>query len=434
MRKTLRKTLVWIAKLLVAGALLWYVLGKVHWHDGATSTEGEDLRVFATRVDRDRLVGVQVRHPGTGELRWLDVGQFRPISLTTAEGETGIVRQVRPDWQSPREYLVQLPDGRRRWLSLAAFAPGRSQVVRRGFFTTLRSAEPLLLLVALLCFAAPQFILAGRWWYLLRILRIRISPWEAVRLTFLGLFFNYVVPGTVSGDVVKAYYASRHTDRKAAVLVSVFVDRAVGLLQFAVLPAVVMVAMCVAVGWNDQLYIPAVVVAVVLMGVIVSLSVLLSPGVRRVLRLQKIIPRLPLQHHVAVIAQAANLYRRRVAALVKALGITFGGQSLFIVAIMLTGISLSVMVPWYQYFLYVPLIYIIAAVPISPGGLGLAETFYVAFLVPAGAAASEVLALAVVARLVPMLLSSPGLVVALRGPKIPAPEQMQAELAEGSAG
>ena len=61
-------------------------------------------------------------------------------------------------------------------------------------------------------------------------------------------------------------------------------------------------------------------------------------------------------------------------------------------------------------------------------GLGVAETFYVAFLTPAGAAASEILALAVVARLIPMILSLPGVVVAVRGPKLPTAEKVQAEL------
>jgi uncharacterized membrane protein YbhN (UPF0104 family) len=190
-----------------------------------------------------------------------------------------------------------------------------------------------------------------------------------------------------------------------------------------------MIAMWATIGWNERLYVPAAVVVVVLAAVTAGLSLLLSPGLRRALRLQGIISRLPLQHHIAVVGQAASLYRRRARALLKAIGITFSGQVFFIAAIMLAGMSLAIVVPWYQYFLYVPLIYIIAAVPISPGGLGLAETFYVTFLTPLGAAASEVLALAVVARLVPMIFSLPGVIVALKGARIPPPEQIQAELA-----
>jgi uncharacterized protein (TIRG00374 family) len=428
MKARLRKTLILAAKLLVAGGLLYYVLGKVHWWDYAVTAPGAEVRILATRTGPAGLTELQVKSVAKGQFQWLKLDGFRPVALRTADGQEAIVRQCRPSWTSPAEYLVQLPDGRTRWLGAGSFAPGSARVLRRGFLTTIHSAESVLLAGAFLCFLAPMLILSVRWWYLLRIQRIRIPLWEAVRLTFLGQVFNYVVPGTVSGDLVKAYYVSKHTDRKAAVLVSVFVDRVVGLLMFAILPALVIAATCAAVGWNDRLATPAIVVAVVLAGVGGSLALLLSPALRRGLRLPRIISRLPLQRHIAVVGQAANLYRRRSMGLAKACGLTFVGQAFFFTAILLAGRSLSLPVPWHQYFLYVPLIYIIAAVPISPGGLGLAETFYVAFLTPAGAAASEALALAVVARLIPMILSLPGIVVAVRGPRLPAAEQMQVEL------
>ncbi len=428
MGKRFPKTLILTAKLVVAGGLLLYVLSQVHWHDYAVATNGREMRVYASRTAGDHETQLKVKQAGGG-FRWLESSDFRPVSFRTARGEIAIVRDSRPDWSAPEQYLFQLPDGKRRWLSPPELLAGSGQFVQRGFLATLCSARPVLLIAALVCFALPQFILALRWWYLLRILEIDVSLWEGVRLTFLGLFFNYVVPGTVSGDLVKAYYVHKHTPRKAAVLVSVFVDRAVGLLQFAILPAMVIAVLSATAGWNDRLYVPAVVVAVVAALVAASLALLLSPGLRAALRLRKLLSRLPLQHHIAVIGQAAALYRRRAVALAKALGITFGGQVFFIAAIMLAGKSLGIPVAWYQYFLYVPLIYIIAAVPISPGGLGLAETFYVTFFTAVGAGASEMLALAVVARLVPMLYSLPGVVVAMRGPKLPARERMEAELA-----
>ncbi len=429
MEKRLRKTLILGVKLLVAGGLLYYVLGKVHWRDYAVTVDGEEMAVFSTRAEDGRPGEFQVRDADSGRLRWLKGDAFRPVSLRSADGETVIVRDCRPDWKSPKEYFVRLPSGRTRWMGLASLVLADAHVLRRGFLSTVQSARPFLLLAAFACFIAPRFILSLRWWYLLRIQRIRIRLWEAVRLTFLGEFFNFVVPGTVSGDLVKAYYVSKHTDRGAAALISVFVDRVVGLLEFAMLPAVVMVALWLAVGWSDRLFMPAVVVAVVLALVAMSLALLLSPALRQRLRLRKVFSRLPMQRHIDVLSEAANLYRRRRVVLLKAVVITFAGQVLFIAAILLSGLSLALPVPWYDYFLYVPLIYIIAAVPISPGGLGLAETFYVTFLVPAGAAASEVLALAVVVRLMPMIVSLPGLVVALKGPKLPATEQMQAALA-----
>ena len=309
------------------------------------------------------------------------------------------------------------------------------QVLCRGFKTTVTSADPLLLAGAFVGFTIPILVLAGRWWYLLRTLGIGVSLPETVRLTYLGTFFNYVIPGTVSGDLVKAYYLTRHAGPKAAVLVSVFTDRMLGLLEFAVLPAVVMAAMLAAGAPGvERLWMPAIVVAAVLVATSGSLALMLSRSLRRRLGLGGLLAKLSIRRHLLVAAQAAELYRHRLSALLAALAITFVGQMCFIAAIMLAGISLGLPVSWYHYYLSVPLIYIISAVPVSPGGLGVAEAFYVTFFVPCGAGVSEALALALVARLIPMICSLPGLAVMLRGPSLPAAEQMQAELAADGTG
>ncbi|MDY7010904.1 MAG: lysylphosphatidylglycerol synthase transmembrane domain-containing protein [Planctomycetota bacterium] len=309
--------------------------------------------------------------------------------------------------------------------------PGPDGQDRQGFATTITQADPYLLTVATVCFLLPLFILAFRWWYLLRLQKIEISLREVARLTFLGTFFNYVVPGSVSGDLVKAYYAAKHTDRKVAVLVSVFIDRALGLLEFVLLPAVVIAVMySVGADGTDRLTIPAVIVACVLAVTVATLAMLLSGRLRRFLRLGKIISRLPMQKYITLAGEAVGLYGRRPIVLTKAVGITFVGQTVFIIGIMLSAWSLGMDIAWYKFFVYIPIIYIIASVPISPGGLGLVEFFYLTFFAVAAVSESEVLALALTARLIPMLCSLPGLVVALTGPKLPPAEQIRAELTD----
>lgn len=303
------------------------------------------------------------------------------------------------------------------------------------FRQALVDADPWLMAAAAACFAMPMLVLSVRWWYLLRILEIRIPLGRAVRLTFLGTFFNYVIPGTVSGDLVKAYYLARHCDRKAAVLVSVFTDRVVGLLEFALFPAVVMVMLLLSgmADWN-RLWWPAIIVPTVLLGVLVSLTLMLSPGLRRRLGVRWLTRRLPMQGHLAIAAQAAGLYRSRLRALAAALLATFAGQLCFVVAHMLAGMSIGLPIPWHEYLLYVPLIYIIAAVPISPGGLGIAENLYVLFLGGSGDVRTQLLVLALVARAIPMFWSLPGLLVAVRGPSLPDAQTMQAEMAGAADG
>ena len=84
-------------------------------------------------------------------------------------------------------------------------------------------------------------------WYLLAMQGVTISLWESIRLTFLGHFFNFVVPGSVGGDLVKAWYINQHAQHVGVVLVTIFVDRLMGLFEMVIL-AGVMVSLVLAVG------------------------------------------------------------------------------------------------------------------------------------------------------------------------------------------
>lgn len=383
MRRKLRKTLLLTVKIAVGVALLGWVLNKTNWHD------------YVITADQTRTCRYLGPVPGRPDLLRVDVGTF---------------------W-NPREEALPAGD----------FKRDGDEIIHPGFATSIRNINRPLLSCAVAGFLVSVLIAAFRWWYLLRIQRIRIRWWEALRLTVLGQFFNTVVPGTVGGDVIKAYYVAKHTDRKAAVLISIFVDRVMGMAELTLLAAA-MIAVVYLGGLPGaaQLRDPAVSVAVVVAVVLVTLALLLSRRLRKALHLQKLYQRLPIAHHFAAAGDAAVLYRKRYKALLQALLITFGAHVFWVGSIALLGMSLDIQTPWYKYFVYIPLIYIIGAIPISVGGLGWVEGLYVYYF--AGANASKVFALALLARLIPIFWSLPGILVAVTGPKLPKAEQMRSEL------
>ena len=83
---------------------------------------------------------------------------------------------------------------------------------------------------ALVIYLISQLIFASRWYLLLWVQGIRISYWAAVRLMFLGLFYNNCLPSSVGGDLLRAWYVAKHTDKKVQAALSVFVDRVIGLI------------------------------------------------------------------------------------------------------------------------------------------------------------------------------------------------------------
>ena len=85
-------------------------------------------------------------------------------------------------------------------------------------------------LLALAIFVVCQVVLAMRWWLLVYSQGISLGIWVAVRLHFIGLFYNNVMPSAIGGDFLRAWYVTRHTRKRVEAALSVFVDRAIGLL------------------------------------------------------------------------------------------------------------------------------------------------------------------------------------------------------------
>ena len=86
-------------------------------------------------------------------------------------------------------------------------------------------------------FVFCQVIVSFRWWLLLRVQSIFISFWAAVKLYFLGWFYNNFMPSSVGGDLVRAWYITKHTDKRFEAVLSVFADRAIGLLSTLIIAA-----------------------------------------------------------------------------------------------------------------------------------------------------------------------------------------------------
>ena len=102
----------------------------------------------------------------------------------------------------------------------------------------------------------------------------------------------------------------------------------------------------------------------------------------------------------------------------------------------LLGIALGLKLPFYTYLLYVPVIYMVGAFIPTPGGVGGVEGAYLFFFVAAypEVGASQILALALLARLWDIARGLPGAVIAIAGPKRPKAADMESELGIASDG
>jgi uncharacterized protein (TIRG00374 family) len=302
---------------------------------------------------------------------------------------------------------------------------------RAGVLSAFESLHWGLATLGLMGFGISLLLTGVRFWLLLRVQEIRISLGQSIRLTFLGQFYNMIVPGTIGGDVIKAWHISRHCGRVAPVLVTIVTDRLIGLGEFVVL-SLISVTACLSLNlasW-EEIHVGAIAtfVAAGLCGGV--LCVMVSPRLRKLLHLEMVYRRTSLAHHFDAAGDCVTMLSKHSGILLAAWAISAIGHVCFLGGIAIIGMGLGLDVPWWSYFIYLPLIQVLAAVPLTPGSVGVTEELYIRSFATAGAAASMVLPMALLARIIPMLWALPGLWVVLTGTKLPKAADIAAELAE----
>ena len=83
-------------------------------------------------------------------------------------------------------------------------------------------------LISFLLFLLGYLLLSLRLKYIMGAQNLKISFRESISLTLTGQFFSNFLPTSIGGDVVKAYYASVITGKKAQSFASVVFDRMLG--------------------------------------------------------------------------------------------------------------------------------------------------------------------------------------------------------------
>lgn len=288
-----------------------------------------------------------------------------------------------------------------------------------------------LLVLCLATYAGTQLIIAFRWRLLLRAQSIRISMGATVRLHFLGLFYNNVMPGSVGGDLLKAWYVTKHTDKRLPGALSVFVDRVIGLvgLIFMAIVAYLLVARGSLGGAVEPGPVGAEswfgrhgnLILWVLIGIIVVLVLAFVQPYGRG-RFREVVGRV--LHRAAgllmEVRDAALVYCSKPLTVFWAMLLTFVAQIAPIVTYWLLGRNLGIEAGLTQYLFIFPVTWVVGALPISVAGLGVVEAGTVALFVRmTGTPEESAFALVLCQRLIWVAASLPGAAVHLLGYHLP---------------
>lgn len=262
----------------------------------------------------------------------------------------------------------------------------------------------LVLIVGLV--TADRLLMAWKWWLLVRGREAAVSLWAAIRAYYLASFAGWFLPMTVGADLVRVA-ALGGGGRTAGLVASVVLERAVGALAQGVL-ATIAVGTLVALGLGvpigpAQRWILGGVLAGAFLAFPFSFRVagwlarLLAGGGRWRATLRS------LAEHYAVYAGSARL-------VVVFFGLTLLEGGFPVVIHYVAGRALGLDPGWMFYIATVPIVFLVARLPVSLGGVGVLELSFVYLAGLLGLGRTEAFSIAVLSEGLVILSLIPGAV------------------------
>ncbi|MGA2497627.1 MAG: lysylphosphatidylglycerol synthase transmembrane domain-containing protein [Tepidisphaeraceae bacterium] len=307
--------------------------------------------------------------------------------------------------------------------------------VEVGVLSLISLANPTLLLLCVLIFPVNYVITSFRWHELLKAVGIHLGGGRVFVLNMVGSFYNTFIPGTTGGDVLKAYYASQHTTHRAHAVMSVVVDRLIGLVALIILGGILS-------AWQYFHTDPANVAirqacgrvatgsGVLVVLALIGVELLVHPTLSRVSGMAFLLRHLPMQRLVQSIVAVLTTYRTRWKLALGMLVVTFPVHITTVISAMLAGKAFGLPMPATYYFVCVPVIVLVGAVPISPQGAGVMEFFAIALTRQYGVTVSQAFALTMSIRFVQILWNLAGGIFVFRGGYHAPTEAEEKELQE----
>ncbi len=412
----------------VAVAGIWYVILHISWRDQALVLDAGNRPVkvrLAAPAEEDAttvrilddVAGVSRDVPTDALINEADRSE---VTLRLPEGQATrplLGLDLTRDLKAVERVLVENPQTLKgEWHDASRVVDGYHirvpyPLVQAGLGHMLQKADPLFLWAAVLIFPLTFLITALRWHALLLVLNVPLGVAKAFVINMVGGFYNTFMPGSTGGDVLKAYYAAKNTHLRTRAVMSVIVDRAIGLVALIILGGTMAAAQ-----WREPACRQIAIGAAGLLGaMVVGLLVFYNGALRHVSGLDFVMRRLPMQRQVIKAVETMEMYRRRPWVVAGALVGSFPVHMTVIVSAMFAGMAFSLPLKPPHYWVIVPVVVLAGSIPISPQGAGVMEFFAILLTRTYGCTVAEAFALTMSLRIVQVVWNLSGGIFVLRG-------------------
>ena len=265
-----------------------------------------------------------------------------------------------------------------------------------SIYQSISTTRPLYLVYALVVFCVSGVLGSIQWGILLRFHGIHLGFWWTVKRYFMGLFFNYVFPGFIGGDVVRIYQTSCAGGQRTQAISSTLADRVMG---FFILIMLSLVSFVLLQNAPAKRTLP---VAIAMFGVFVILVIIISykPAgifIKRVFG--RMMPRF-LQEELSALYTEMHALTRSPITLLSISCTSLIIQLTRITVHYLCGKAVGINLGFVYFALFVPLMETVASIPVSVGGIGVRESMGITLFSSVGIVSSDVFAYSLLATFV----------------------------------
>lgn len=252
------------------------------------------------------------------------------------------------------------------------------------------------------------YLSSWQWQVLLQKENISLPYWLTTMLYFIGITFNQLLPSSIGGDVVKATYVARISKEGVQSASATFMARFIGLaaLLLTSLP-VAGFALLQGLPKAGELFLFLFLIAVAYTGMFILL--LYNQAILKRFHIAHM-PRLPFNKKLSQLSETLSSYQQYPVLLLRAAGIS----GLFYIASYINfyvyGLALGITIPFWFYWIAVPISALVTMLPISLNGYGVRGASFVGLFAIMHVAAAQSLSVSTVMEIQMILLAVIGAV------------------------
>lgn len=250
----------------------------------------------------------------------------------------------------------------------------------------LRQISPGAFALGTLVMASTIVLGVMRWRMALKLQGLNLSLGRTMEISFVAHFFNSFLLGSTGGDLMKAYYAARETHhKKPEAVATVMVDRLIGLWTMLLFAGLMILPNLKLLEHHEALTATAGLILAMLCGCSVLALLAFWGGLsRRWPNARRLLRHLPKGQSLERSLDSCREFGQSGGFLLKTFGLSMLLNLACVVNFLVLGAGLGLRLDVAPMMLIVPMVICIAALPITPSGLGVRENLFVLLLAAPG--------------------------------------------------